>query len=177
MEKIVKKIFSGDHDQVAPRHPRTGSLIHPGALTDEQRATWEQDTNTLLPEGVAGPMLPEQAGYADAAVRMSNRLKHRYTILDPKYDYGRGSIPDEDIQASYKGDWMRGSSGEKPAYYDSESSLLGLPTEGDYRIGGMEKIRSYDDSMLGRRTYSYSLESARMYSKGAKKYDSDNRNR
>ena len=49
---------------------RTGETMT--GLTPKMAERWEHNTRTLLPEGVAGPMLPEDAGYHDAAVRMSN---------------------------------------------------------------------------------------------------------
>lgn len=177
-----KKTFSGDHDQLAPpspltgslipRSPLTGSLIHPGAMTDSMRETWEQDTNTLrgmerdeqgnIPEG---PIDPKQAGYHDNIVRYSNSLKNAEDIE---------KAPTEDVRAVFAGSWMRpmsGSSPTSPSYMDphwsSPAGYGSVPAPGDYRAGGLTEV-GWEQT---RRNLTYSPEAARAYRDGVQKAD------
>lgn len=178
---IVKKPFSGDHDLVVPRNPLSGTLIHPGAMTDEMRETWEQDTHSLqglqrdeyghLPEG---PFLPHQAGYLDAIQRRSNSEEFPY---DSRTGYKENPPTREAIRSVYAGGWTERlnklDSSFENLYGMTDNGYLGVP-EGEYRAGGIQRIGSsgsrdekgkYHTTQL---RYAVNPEATKEYKKGAR---------
>jgi hypothetical protein len=115
-------------------------------------AEYEANTRTLLGQGVAGPMLPGEAGFHDALVR--------------KAHYG-------DDAADYKSDRTYVGPGTNwDQYRDSAVHSTGmgfmaaLSQEGDPRLGGAST--KYGAGRMGSDVTEQDYEAARNYEKGVR---------
>jgi hypothetical protein len=148
---ISKLTHSGDHDQMAPRNRRTGDLI-PG-VSPEMAAEYEANTRTLLPEGVAGPMLPEEAGYHDAIVRMAHTGEDDKYYSDNRTYVGAGkNWVNRNRDAAVSGNGM--------------GFVSAIQQSGDPRLGGAST--RHGEGRMGSSVIQQDFDAARLYEKGVR---------
>lgn len=122
------KKFNGEHGMLAPINKRTEDLI-PG-MPSSIAETWEEDTKTLLPKGVSGPMDPAEAGYHDSVIRQLN------TDTDNDKDYLGFSNTETYIGRSRNEDNSTDKLRDSTYHSSSVSPIYDLTQLGDYRVGG-----------------------------------------